>query len=105
MSEDKPRPPIEWVEARNGIFEMYVNLAHITWSVDDVRIRLAQMVPSPQTRNPGAKYVTMAEERAAITLTWRNAKVFRDNLTAAIANFEKTNGEIKLDVKLPPSTV
>ena len=55
-------------------------------------------------RDPGDKYVGVAEEGAAVTLSWRNAKIFRNNLSAVIDNFEKTNGEIKLDVKLPPST-
>jgi hypothetical protein len=61
-------------------------------------------VTSPESREPGSKYVGIAEERAAVTMTWRNAKIFRDNLTAVIDNFEKTNSEIKIDVKLPPST-
>jgi hypothetical protein len=105
MSEDKPRPPVRWVESPDGIFEVYANTAHITWSLDDIRVRLAQLVTSPETRDPGGeKYVGVAEERAAVTLSWRNAKIFRNNLSAAIDNFEKTNGEIKLDVKLPPGT-
>jgi hypothetical protein len=102
---DQPRPPLQWVESPHGIFEIYANLAHITWSLDDVRIRLAQMVTSKETRTPGQKYIGVAEERAAVTLTWRNAKVFRDNLILAIENYEKTNGEIKTNIELPPSTL
>ena len=104
-NETDQRPPLQWVESPDGIFEMYVNMAHVTWSVDDVRIRLAQMVASPDSRNPGPSYVAVVEERAAITLTWHNAKIFRDQLIGAIDNYEKTNGEIKMDLKLPPSTL
>ena len=103
-TDQSKRPPMQWVESPQGIFEVYANMAHITWTVDDVRVRLAQMVTSSESRNPGGKYVGVAEERAAITLTWHNAKLFCKNLGAAIENFEKTNGEIKLDRKLPPST-
>jgi hypothetical protein len=101
---EQPRPPIAWVESSDGILEVYANMAHITWSLDDVRIRLAQLVTSPETRNPGPKYIGVAEERAAVTLTWRNAKIFRNQLIDVIENFEKTNGEIKVDLKLPPGT-
>ena len=99
--KEQGRPPIHWIEAPDGVYEIYANMANITWSLDDLRIRLAQLVPHPEVRDPGDKYVTVAEERAAVTLTWRNAKLLRDHLTAVIENFEKTNWEIKLDVKLP----
>jgi hypothetical protein len=97
------RPPIRWIEHPEGVFDVYANMAHLTWSLDDLRIRLAQLVTSPETRDPGTKYVGVAEERAAVTLTWRVAKILRDQLTAIIESFEKDNGEIKLEVKLPPS--
>jgi hypothetical protein len=103
MSEDKPRPAA-WVKSADGIVQIYANMAHITWSLDDIRIRLAQLVTSDETRTPGPVYTAVAEERAAVTFTWRNAKVLRDQLTQAIDNFEKTNGVIKMDTKLPPST-
>ena len=103
MSDKEQKVQAKWVESPEGIFEVYANVAHITWTLDDVRIRLAQLVPSPETREPGDKYIGVAEERAAVTFSWRNAKIFRDSLTAVIENFEKTNWEIKVDVKLPPS--
>ncbi len=96
------RPPIDWVKSPNGVFEMYANMLHVTWTVDDVRLRLAQMVNSPAAQNPG-KYAGMADERAAITFSWRMAKVLRNQLTLAIENCEKANGEIKIEMKLPPS--
>jgi hypothetical protein len=44
------------------------------------------------------------EERAAITFPWRHAKLLRDQLTTIIEAFEKANGPIKLDPKLPTSS-
>lgn len=68
-NKDQGKPPIHWVESPDGVYEIYANMAHITYSLDDLRIRLAQLVPHPETRNPGEKYVAVAEERAAVTLT------------------------------------
>lgn len=94
-------PPVPWVKSPNGIAEVYANVMHVTWSRDDVRIRLAQMIDSPTTPNPGAGFQGAAEERAAVTFSWRLAKIARDSLAAAIENFEKTNGPIEVDIKLP----
>jgi hypothetical protein len=100
--EEEQKPKIHWAESPDGIFEVYANMLHITWSLDDVRIRLAQLVTSPKTRDPGDKYVGIAEERAAVSISWRVAKILRDGLSSVIDRYEKTNAEIKLDVKLPP---
>src|SRR5580698_7881673 len=96
-------PQIKWIKSPNGITDVYANSIHITWSVDDIRIRLAQVVDSPETPNPGPDFRGASEERAALTISWRMAKALRDQLTGAIENFEKTNGPIKVDVKLPVS--
>ncbi len=100
---DKPKQA-KWIESPDGILEVYANQTHITWTVDDIRVRLAQLVPSAETRSPGMDFVGVAEERAAFTLSWRMAKLLRDQLASAIDNFEKTNGTIKTDLKLPMST-
>jgi hypothetical protein len=94
-------PPIHWVESQDGVFEVYANMVNITWTLDDLRIRVAQLIPSPESRTPGDKYVPLAEERAAVTMTWRNAKIFCQHLTSVIESFEKANWPIKVDVKLP----
>jgi hypothetical protein len=99
----KLAPPTPWIISPNGICEVYANLMHITWSLDDVRIRLAQIVANPSTPTPGPSFIGAAEERAAITVSWRTAKLMRDNLSRAIEHFEKLNGAIRTDVKLPPS--
>jgi hypothetical protein len=90
---------VNWVKSSNGLVEVYSNMVHLTWSLDDVRIRFAQMVP--ETPNPGEIFGAVAEERAAATLTWRGAKLLRDQLSIVIDNYEKVNGEIKTNIKLP----
>lgn len=100
MSEKKE---IRWIKSPNGVCEVYANLSHLMWSLDDVRIRLGQLIDSPETPNPGEGFIAAAEERAAVTISWRGAKIIRDQLTTLIENFENTNGPINVDVKLPPS--
>lgn len=95
--------PLPWVKSPNGVFNVYANSVHITWSVDDLRLRLGQVVDAPGTPNPGKDFRGAIEERAAVTISWRMAKALRDQLTAAIGNYEKTNGTIKIDAKLPPN--
>jgi len=101
--EQPPKAPPEWKKSPDGVLDFYANTAHLTWSLDDVRVRFAQLIESPETPNPGAAFIGIAEERVAITFSWRNAVVFRDALSRAIENYEKTNAPIKTDIKLPPS--
>jgi hypothetical protein len=101
MSEDEKQ--LQWIRTKREFAEIYANVAHLTWSLDDVRIRLAQLVDNPDTPNPGGLFSAAAEERGAVTITWRAAKLLRDQLTSVVDSYEKVNGEIKLTVKLPPS--
>jgi hypothetical protein len=98
-----PKKSLEWVKPEEGVFDVYANTAHLTWTQDDVRVRFAQLIESPETPNPGDRFVGVAEERVAVTFSWRNAVIFRDGLNRAIENYEKVNGSIKVDVTLPPS--
>jgi len=104
MPEDQKRPPAEWVKSPDGILDVYANTAHVTWSLDDVRVRVGQLVTSPETRSPGASYKSVVEERAAVTFSWRNAKLLATQLSHIIANYEKVNGEININPKLASST-
>lgn len=97
MAEVKP---LVWIKSPRGYVEVYANLAHLQWSLDDVRVRVAQITDSPETPTPGADWRAAAEERAAITFSWRNAKLLRDQLSQLIENYEKANGEIKLNPSL-----
>ena len=101
--QEAPTARLPWVKSPKGIAEIYANSIHITWSLDDIRIRLGQIVDNPETPNPGKDFRGAIEERAAITFTWRNAKLAILDLARAIQNYEKVNGEINLSVQLPPS--
>lgn len=98
--KSKEHTKINWQKSPDGVYEIYANSAHLTWSLDDVRIRLGQLIFGA---NPGESVVPVTEERAAVTFTWRNAKNLRNQLASLIDNYEKTNGEIKMDIKLAPN--
>jgi hypothetical protein len=66
-------------------------------------VRIAQLVNSPDSLTPGSVFKAIFEERAAVTMSWRNAKILRNQLATIVANYEAVNGEINVDVKLPPS--
>ena len=102
-TEEHQKDLLPWVRSSQGIVEIYANNMHITWSKDDMRIRLSQVITDPGTPNPGEESRGIYEERAAVTFTWRGAKILRDQLTRAIAGYEAVNGEIKTDIMLPPS--
>jgi hypothetical protein len=99
---EKPKKRPKWVQSPKGIFETYANEVHFMWSLDDVRFRIGQLINSAETPNPGKGFEAVIEERAAITVSWRVAKSLRDQLSIIIDNYEKTNGQIKIDIKLPP---
>jgi hypothetical protein len=104
--DKSPKKPISfpWVASPNGIEDTYANSIHLTWTIDDVRLRLAQVIADAANPNPGPEFRGVNEERGAVTLSWRMAKLLRDQLSLAISRYEETNGEIKTDTKLPPGT-
>jgi len=102
MAENKENK-IQWVRSPDGVFDVYANLAHITWSLDDVRVRLAQLVPSSEALSPGKSFRSVAEEKGAITFSWRNAKVLAIELSKVVQNYETVNGEINLHPALAAS--
>jgi hypothetical protein len=104
--ENKPqeaKPKIKWVRPPEGTFETYANQTHLSWSLDDVRLRFAQIGMSDETLTPGDEFVSINIEKANITLSWRNAKVLYTQLAQIIGNYEKENGEINLKPKLASS--
>ena len=102
MSEDK-KPPIEWIKPPEGIPEYYANMVNIMWSLDDVRFKIGQLVDGPKNPTPGADFRAVALASAGVTLSWRNAKLLRDDLIQLIDSYEKVNGEIVKSVVLAPS--
>jgi hypothetical protein len=99
--KNQERPLIPWIKPSSGeVDEIYANLLTLQWTLDDVRMRFAQLVNDPNEPSPGKTFVPVGHERASVTLSWRNAKVLRDSLSELIANYESLNGEILSDVKL-----
>jgi hypothetical protein len=96
MSEDK-KPPIQWVKPPEGVPEYYANMVNILWSLDDVRFKVGQLVDGSEPK------LVVALASAAVTLSWRNAKLLRDDLIELINSYEKVNGEIVTKVVLAPS--
>lgn len=102
MSENK-RPPIRWIEPPEGVPEYYANMVNILWSLDDVRFKIGQLVESSENAIPGANFRPVALASAAVTFSWRNAKILRDDLIELINSYEKVNGEIVKNVVLAPA--
>jgi hypothetical protein len=94
---------IQWIQPQKGICEVYANQVHMTWTKDDVRIRLGQWTAHQKGLNPGKQFKSAIEERGAVTLPWRMAKLLRDQLTQIIDSYETSNGTINKDVQLPKS--
>jgi hypothetical protein len=96
-------PPPPFVPAPNGITEIYCNYYNINWSLFDVRIRLAQLIPTADANTAGAGPIKhVAQERAALTMAWPEAKLLRDALSDAVEKYERVNGELKA-LKMPKS--
>lgn len=100
-TEPNKNKPMPWVKSPAGVIDIYANQAHVTWTLDDVRVRLGQVVDSPETPNPGLGFLGVTEVTAAVTFSWRNAKLLRDSLTKIIEAYEAVNGEIKTEPTLP----
>jgi hypothetical protein len=102
MAEEK-KPELPWMLSPRGVVEVYANNMHVTWTKDDLRIRLAQIVEDPTAPTPGAEFKAVNQERVAVTFNWRGAKILRNQLNRIIAAYEKANGEVNIDVTLPAS--
>jgi hypothetical protein len=83
-----------------GIREIYTNYISLSWTLFDVRLLLAQVVPTAMSTSDDEVKGFAALEAAAVTMAWAEAKAVRDMLTNAIERYEKANGEIK-PLKLP----
>jgi len=90
--------PIEFRTPEGGIHRIYTNFVQLTWTVFDLQIRLAQIIPT--SKGPAHPATVVAEENAAVTMAWGEAKLLRDMLVDAVARYEKENGELR-PLKLP----
>jgi len=102
MSENA-KPPIQWIKPSEGVPEYYANMVSILWSLDDIRFKIGQLVDSSENASPGANFRPVALASAAVTLSWRNAKLLRDDLIELINSFEKVNGEIATNIIIAPT--
>jgi hypothetical protein len=87
----------QWSKPKEAAPEIYGNYVHVSWTLFDVRFLIGQLIPTGVDLSSGF----VAEERAAVTVAWPEAKVLRDMLTEIVDRYEKINGEIK-QLKLPP---
>ncbi len=76
--------------------EVYSNYVFLTGSDSDVRMLFTQTI----SREGGVGAVE-CEARAAVTVTWENAKRYRDALSQMIERYEAKNGEIR-DPRIEP---
>jgi len=65
----------------------------VTFQAD--RLRLAQLDPLNSGHSPTDPLRFVAEELAAVTMAWGQAKLLRDALIDAIERYEIANGELK----------
>jgi FlaG/FlaF family flagellin (archaellin) len=91
---------IRWEKSPYGVFETYANGTNITWSLDDVTLRFAQLATTDETLTPGDAVDPVNLQKATVTVSWRVAKVLHLQLGRLLANYEKANGEIRLTPKL-----
>ena len=99
MSDGK-KPNAKWVKSPLGVAEYYINTSLVMWSLDDVRFRLGQLI-NGEDNSSKEDFTAVAQERAAVTMSWRNAKLLRNQITQLIKLYEDANGEINVDVILP----
>jgi hypothetical protein len=91
----------EFRRSPEGIREIYTNFIQITWTLVDVRLRLAQIIPTSMKLVDDAEPKGFAAlETTAVTMAWSEAKILRDMLTDAVQRYEKANDELK-PLKLP----
>lgn len=85
----------------DGIFEAYSNVVNMNWTLYDVRIRFQELIQVPDDDRPTwENQHGILLERAAVTMSWHQAKNLRDLLGGLIKNYEEINGELKA-IKLP----
>ncbi len=99
MSDDK-KPKAKWVKSPSGVTEYYANMSLVMWTLDDVRFRLGQLI-NAEDNSPDEDFTAVAQEKTAVTMSWRNAKLLRDQLIQLVKLYEDANGEINVGVTLP----
>lgn len=92
VDDERPKQIYPLVKPDEGVFQVYSNYVDVAWTLFDVTVRFAQIVPLPRDGS-GPRFE--AEENARITLAWPEAKILANILADLVSRFEKVNGEIK----------
>jgi hypothetical protein len=90
-------PAFELAVPPQGVAQIYVNVATLTWTGSDLTASLYQLI-QPNRDIPSQKdSPILLMHNASVTLTWSNAKIFFGHLKEAIERYEKANGPIKTE--------
>lgn len=103
LSTGEPAKPVKMVivEQPGGVNHIYANAITLGVTGYDMMIWFAKIFRVPDL--PDTEPVNRVEQRAAVSLSWSEAKFLRNSLSDAIEKFEKLNGEIDATPALPPS--
>lgn len=93
-TSSKDKPQFEYVESREGLQNIYSNHLQALWTPSDVRIRFGELIRITNAED-GPRVFTI-EDRAAVTLSWTQAKYLHNVLAKIIDDYEKLNGELKV---------
>jgi hypothetical protein len=83
---------VPWIRSERGVCEIYANSIHVNWTTYDVRLRFGQLLADPEKSPDVAGWVV--DDRAAITLSWNEAKYLRNLLHGLIKDYEAKNGKL-----------
>ena len=89
-----PDVKFHFVEARNGLYNVYANNIHALWTNHDVRIKFGELIKITEASSNSPRVFTV-EERASVTMAWTEAKFLANMLAGIVSQFEELNGEIK----------
>ena len=90
---------IELRPHKDGVLGIYTNFLDICWGLHDIQLRFSRLIPV-NSGYSGEALRFVAEQQAAVTMAWSQAKLLRDVLVDAIERYEVANGELKWP-KLP----
>ena len=84
----------KWVR-REDSAEVYANFFFTNWTINDIRIRFGQLIPTDKT-TPEGKPESVSEEQASVTISFVTAKALAIHLAELVEKQEKANGPIDL---------
>ena len=99
---DEPTKPVkmEIVQPPGGVQHIYANFVSLGVTSHDMMIWFGKLYRVLDL--PDAEPLNRVEQRAAVSLSWSEAKHLRNSLSDVIEKFEKVNGEINATPTIPP---